>query len=201
MNLARNAPPFIFRQAEQTIQGQRIGQSAETNCAGKGAGIQNRNFLNDSVRKNRLVCEDTFQRFLRILPTINPILHEWTGSCWKIGTYAKGRNGSCNRNNIQESKRKLKTKREQYEGKMKSFFGQVLCGRENIEVDADLLFEMANWLGVSIPLRTKGWIRTSTITVSDGQVSAYQYSGGRSSAFFKYANQILSALQQLQSVV
>ena len=156
---------------------------------------------NDSVRKNRLVCEDTFERFLRILPTINPILHEWTGSCWKIGTYAKGRNGSCNRNNIQESKRKLKTKREQYEGKMKSFFGQLLCGRENIEVDADLLFEMANRLGVSIPLRTKGWIRTSTITVSDGQVSAYQYSGGRSSAFFKYANQILSALQQLQSVV
>lgn len=156
---------------------------------------------NDSVRKNRLVCEDTFERFLRILPTINPILHEWTGSCWKIGTYAKGRNGSCNRNNIQESKRKLKTKREQYEEKMKPFFGQLLCGRENIKVDADLLFEMANRLGVSIPLRTKGWIRTSTITVSDGQVSAYQYSGGRSSAFFKYANQILSALQQLQSVV
>ena len=73
---------------------------------------------------------------------------------------------------------------------MKSFFGQLLCGGENIDVDADLLFDMANRLGVSIPIRTKGWIRTSTITVSDGQVSAYQYSGGRSSAFFKYANPV-----------
>ena len=86
---------------------------------------------------------------------------------------------------------------------MKSFFGQLLCGRENIKVDADLLFEMANWFGVQIPLQTKGGIRTSlrTIAVSNGRISEYQYIGRPSTVFHEYANQILSALQQSQSVV
>ena len=102
-----------------------------------------------------------------------------------------------------EQEEKEKQRREEHEEKIRAFCKQLLDGGKRIDVDADLLFDMANRLGVSIPLRTKGWIRTSlrTITVSDGQVSAYQYSGGRSSAFFKYANQILSALQQSQSVV
>ena len=86
---------------------------------------------------------------------------------------------------------------------MKPLFGQLLCGGENIDVDADLLFDIAIRLDVSIPIRTKGWIRKNlrTITVSDGRVSEYQYIGRPSTAFFKYANQILSALQQSQSVV
>lgn len=164
------------------------------------------------ARMERIMAENRYMRnldirmageILRGSPTFEEKLKEYTKYKYDHDARAEKERQAKREQYEKEQAEKEKKAQQEHEENLRAFCKQLLDGGNRIEVNADLLFDVAVKVGVQIPIRTRAWIKTSlrTITVSDGQVSAYQYSGGRSSAFFKYANQILSALQQSQSVV
>lgn len=164
------------------------------------------------ARMDKIMAENRYMRnldirmageILRGSPTFEEKLKEYTKYKYDHDTRAEKERQVKREKYEKEQAEKEKKAQQEHEENLRAFCKQLLDGGNRIAVDADLLFDIAIRLDVSIPIRTKGWIRKNlrTITVSDGRVSEYQYIGRPSTAFFKYANQILSALQQSQSVV
>ena len=78
----------------------------------------------------------------------------------------------------------------------------LLSDGENMPVDGAALCELAAEMGVSIPLRTKGFIlqKLATITISDGQFKRYTFRAKKkgaqgSDACFKYIQALIDALK------
>lgn len=81
----------------------------------------------------------------------------------------------------------------------------LLSDGENMPVDGAVLCELAAEMGVSIPLRTKGFIlqKLATITIADRQFNRYTFRGKKgaqgSDACFKYIQALIDALK-MQSI-
>lgn len=78
----------------------------------------------------------------------------------------------------------------------------LLSDGENMPVDGAALCELAAEMGVSIPLRTKGFIlqKLATISISDGQFKRYKFRAKKkgtqgSDACFKYIQALIDALK------
>lgn len=78
----------------------------------------------------------------------------------------------------------------------------LLSDGENMPVDGAALCELAAEMGVSIPLRTKGFIlqKLATISISDGQFKHYKFRAKKkgtqgSDACFKYIQALIDALK------
>lgn len=77
----------------------------------------------------------------------------------------------------------------------------LLSDGENMPVDGAALCELAAEMGVSIPLRTKGFIlqKLATISIADGQFNRYTFRGKKgaqgSDACFKYIQALIDALK------
>ena len=78
----------------------------------------------------------------------------------------------------------------------------LLSDGENMPVDCAALCELAAEMGVSIPLRTKGFIlqKLATITIADGQFKRYTFRAKKkgaqgSNACFKYIQALIDALK------
>lgn len=78
----------------------------------------------------------------------------------------------------------------------------LLSDGENMPVDGAALCELAAEMGVSIPLRTKGFIlqKLATITIADGQFKRYTFRAKKqgaqgSDACFKYIQALIDALK------
>ncbi len=77
----------------------------------------------------------------------------------------------------------------------------LLSNGEDMPVDGQTLCELAAELGVSIPLRTKGFIlkKLATITIADGQFKRYTFRAKKgaqgSDACFKYIQALIDALK------
>lgn len=78
----------------------------------------------------------------------------------------------------------------------------LLSEGENMPVDGAALCELAAEMGVSIPLRTKGFIlqKLATITIADGQFKHYTFRAKKkgaqgSNACFKYIQALIDALK------
>lgn len=78
----------------------------------------------------------------------------------------------------------------------------LLSDGENMPVDGAALCELAAEMGVSIPLRTKGFIlqKLATITIADGQFNRYTFRAKKkgaqgSDACFKYIQALIDALK------
>ena len=164
------------------------------------------------ARMDKIMAENRYMRnldirmageILRGSPTFEEKLKEYTKYKYDHDTRAEKERQAKREQYEKEQAEKEKKAQQEHEENLRAFCKQLLDGGNRIEVNADLLFDVAVKVGVQIPIRTKGWIRKSlrTITVSDGKVSVYQYIGRPSTVFHEYANQILSALQQSQSVV
>ena len=120
----------------------------------------------------------------------------------------------------QEAKRQLEQEREEYirqcqaeeaaqreqaekekAEKRESTRKTLLSDGENMPVDGAALCELAAEMGVSIPLRTKGFIlqKLATISISDGQFKRYTFRGKKgaqgSDACFKYIQALIDALK------
>lgn len=173
------------------------------------------NYANEQAylaRMDKIMAENLYMRnldirmageILRGSPTFEEKLKEYTKYKYDHDTRAEKERQAMWEQYEKEQAEKEKKAQQEHEENLRAFCKQLLDGGNRIAVNADLLFDIAGKVGVQIPIRTKGWIRKSlrTITVSDGKVSVYQYIGRPSTVFHEYANQILSALQQLQSVV
>lgn len=121
----------------------------------------------------------------------------------------------------QEARRQLEQEREEYirqrqaeeaaqreqaekekAEKRESTRKTLLSGGENMPVDGAALCELAAEMGVSIPLRTKGFIlqKLATISISDGQFKRYKFRAKKkgtqgSDACFKYIQALIDALK------
>ena len=164
------------------------------------------------TRMERIMAENLYMRnldirmageILRGNPMFEVKLEEYTKYKYDHDAIVEKERQAKREQYEKEQAEKEKKAQQEHEEKMRAFCKQLLDGGKRIDVDADLLFDIAIRLDVSIPIRTKGWIRKNlrTIAVSNGRISEYQYIGRPSTVFHEYANQILSALQQLQSVV
>lgn len=77
----------------------------------------------------------------------------------------------------------------------------LLSDGENMPVDGAALCELAAEMGVSIPLRTKGFIlqKLATISIADGKFKRYTFRGKKgaqgSDACFKYIQALIDALK------
>lgn len=78
----------------------------------------------------------------------------------------------------------------------------LLSDGENMPVDGAALCELAAEMGVSIPLRTKGFIlqKLNTLTIADGQFKRYTFRAKKkgaqgSDACFKYIQALIDALK------
>lgn len=78
----------------------------------------------------------------------------------------------------------------------------LLSDGENMPVDGDALCELAAEMGVSIPLRTKGFIlqKLATISIADGQFQRYTFRAKKkgaqgSDACFKYIQALIDSLK------
>lgn len=77
----------------------------------------------------------------------------------------------------------------------------LLSDGENMPVDGTSLCELAAEMGVSIPLRTKGFIlqKLATISIADGKFKRYTFRGKKgaqgSDACFKYIQALIDALK------
>lgn len=97
-----------------------------------------------------------------------------------------------------ERERAEKEKAEKRESTRKT----LLSDGENMPVDSAALCELAAEMGVSIPLRTKGFIlqKLATISIADGQFKRYTFRAKKkgaqgSDACFKYIQVLIDALK------
>ena len=103
----------------------------------------------------------------------------------------------CQAEEAAEREQAEKEKAEKRESTRKT----LLSDGENMPVDGAALCELAAEMGVSIPLRTKGFIlqKLNTITIADGQFNRYTFRGKKgaqgSSACFKYIQALIDALK------
>lgn len=100
-----------------------------------------------------------------------------------------------------ERDRAEKEKAEKRESTRKT----LLSDGENMPVDGASICELAAEMGVSIPLRTKGFIlqKLNTITIADGQFKRYTFRTKKgaqgSDACFKYIQALIDALKTQSS--
>lgn len=106
---------------------------------------------------------------------------------------------------IRQSQAEEAAQREQAEKekaeKRESTRKTLLSEGANMPVDGATLCKLADEMGVSIPLRTKGFIlqKLATITIADGQFKRYTFRGKKgaqgSDACFKYIQALIDALK------
>lgn len=109
----------------------------------------------------------------------------------------------CQAEEVAEREQLEKEKAEKRESTRKV----LLSDGENMPVDGASICELAAEMGVSIPLRTKGFIlqKLSTISIADGQFRRYTFRSKKgaqgSDACFKYIQALINALkmQSLES--
>lgn len=104
----------------------------------------------------------------------------------------------CQAEEAAEREQAEKEKAEKRESTRKT----LLSDGENMPVDGAALCELAAEMGVSIPLRTKGFIlqKLATITIADGQFKRYTFRAKKkgaqgSYACFKYIQALIDALK------
>ncbi len=81
--------------------------------------------------------------------------------------------------------------------RMEAMTEKLLQDGQNIPVDVDAVFLLANAHGVIIPINVKGWMRRSlaAITIKDGRITAWRYHKSSSHTFHKYMEQLIAALR------
>lgn len=103
----------------------------------------------------------------------------------------------CRAEEAAEREQAEKEKAEKRESTRKT----LLSDGENMPVDGATLCELAAEMGVSIPLRTKGFIlqKLATISIADGQFKRYTFRAKKgaqgSDACFKYIQTLIDALK------
>ncbi len=103
----------------------------------------------------------------------------------------------------QKEERRLQEEEEQaaaaaqQKQQMEAMTEKLLQDGQNIPVDVDAVFLLANAHGVTIPINVKGWMRRSlaAITIKDGRITAWRYHKSSSHTFHKYMEQLIAALR------
>lgn len=107
----------------------------------------------------------------------------------------------CRAEEAAEREQAEKEKAEKRESTRKT----LLSEGENMPIDGAVLCELAAEMGVSIPLRTKGFIlqKLATISIADGQFKRYTFRAKKgaqgSDACFKYIQALIDALKTQSS--